>query len=183
MCIRDRKRDALISEFFTVIEDVDKTREEVEEKLFRAFRVLIAAEGLLGVSTLRDISRGVRKEATLRAGVRSVMGVRLPVFEVVDVEKDTAERGYGVAFTSSVLDRTVKEFEEALALIVELAEIEESARRLAEEINKTKRKVNALEYILIPKLKEKANYIESSLEEMERENFSRLKLIKSRITE
>lgn len=175
------KRDALISEFFSIIDDLDRLRTETETCLNQAFKALVRAQIVLGVSRVKHISQGIQKEAEIHMGFRSVVGVRIPVFEIFEVEKDIKERGYSLISTSACLDDAVRKFEEALALIVELAEIEESARILADEINKTKRKVNALEYILIPQLEEKASYIEMTLEEIERETFARLKVIKSRL--
>jgi len=89
------------------------------------------------------------------------------------------ERGYGFLSTNAKLDDAAKNFEESILSIVKLAEIEESVRRIAEEVEKTKRRVNALEYIVIPRLKATIKHIEMRMEEIERESFLRLKKIKA----
>ena len=99
----------------------------------------------------------------------------------LEISRKSSERGYSLLTTSVEIDDAAKCFETSLNLLIKLAEKEATARKLAEEIKKTKRKVNALERILIPKLEADASYITMRLEEMERENFSRLKVIKKRI--
>lgn len=89
------------------------------------------------------------------------------------------ERGYGFVDSSAAVDRSASSFEVALEKLIKLAELEEAVRNLAGEVEKTKRRVNALEYILIPRLKATRKYIRMRLEEMERENFVRLKKIKA----
>ena len=108
------------------------------------------------------------------------MGVHVPALELKDgLARKVTERGYGLTDSSAAVDRSAKSFEEALEKILKLAELEEAVRNLAGEVEKTKRRVNALEYIMIPSLKATRKYIRMRLEEMERENFGRLKKIKA----
>jgi len=98
------------------------------------------------------------------------MGVSVPNMKVNNLIRRVHERGYGFLSTNAKLDDAAKNFEESILLIVKLAEIEESVRRIAEEVEKTKRRVNALEYIVIPRLKATIKHIEMRMEEIERES-------------
>jgi V/A-type H+-transporting ATPase subunit D len=107
------------------------------------------------------------------------MGIVVPSLEAEKIKRNALARGYSIHLTSSALDDAAKEFEKALELLIALAELEESARALARELEKTKRRVNALEYIIIPRLEAMVKFIAMRLDEMERENFLRLKRIKA----
>jgi V/A-type H+-transporting ATPase subunit D len=107
------------------------------------------------------------------------MGVRVPIIEMDKAERTVIRRGYGFVDTSSKLDEACWKMEQTLAMIVRLAEVEETVRKLAIEVEKTKRRVNALEYIVIPRLKATVKYIRMRLDEIERESFTRLKKIKA----
>ncbi|MHC1567728.1 MAG: V-type ATP synthase subunit D [Candidatus Syntropharchaeia archaeon] len=173
------KRDALISEFLDIVGEVRDVRKNTEEKLRSAFNDLIIAQAILGVETVRQISLVTDQDISLNFDTRNIMGVKVPVIEVGRIRRKVTERGYGFVDTSSVVDRCAKNFEEALEMVIKLSEIEETIKNLAKEVEKTKRRVNALEYIVIPRLKETAKYIRMRLGEMERENFARLKKIKA----
>jgi V/A-type H+-transporting ATPase subunit D len=106
------------------------------------------------------------------------MCVVVPVIDSETAKRTLVQRGYGFVDTSAKLDEAARGFEESIVLILELAEIEKTITLLAGEIESTKRRVNALEHIIIPRLEKTVRYIEMRLEEMERENFVRLKMIK-----
>ena len=112
---------------------------------------------------------------------RNIMGVRIPGMESVDVRKPLEERGYSILGTSAKIDEVAESFEAALDMVLKLAETENALKKMIREIEKTKRRVNALEYILIPNLKAQAKYIAFRLEEMERENFFTLKMMKKKL--
>lgn len=173
------KRDALIAEFLDVVGEVRNARKEVEAKLKEAFDFLIVAQAGLGVEQVRQLSLMTSQDIPLDFSSRSIMGVHVPILELGnELARKVTERGYGFMDSSASLDRSAKSFEEALEKIIKLAELEEAVRNLAGEVEKTKRRVNALEYIMIPSLKATRKYIQMRLEEMERENFTRLKKIK-----
>ena len=174
------KRDALIAEFLDIIGEVRDIRKEVEAKLDEAFESLILAQALSGVEQVRQQSLMTGHRILIDSSTRSIMGVQIPILELSDkLVRNVTERGYSLIDSSSALDRAARSFEEALQLIIKLGEMEEAVRNLAGEVEKTKRRVNALEYIMIPSLKATRKYIRMRLEEMDRENFTRLKKIKA----
>jgi V/A-type H+-transporting ATPase subunit D len=173
------KRNALIMEFFNILERVKGSRENVEEKLKEAFEDLTAAQVIMGDLAVNKAALSVKESVAVDIDSRSIMGVVVPVVEsTTSPERTVVERGYSFVDTSVKLDEAAKKFEESIALIIELGEIEKTIILLAGEIESTKRRVNALEHIIIPRLENTVKYIEMRLEEMERENFVRLKMIK-----
>jgi V/A-type H+-transporting ATPase subunit D len=173
------KRDALISEFMVVIKEYKDARKKVEENLKGAYYNLLMAEVLLGSRDLEQISGITLRDINLDFMTKNIMGVSVPIMKIDNLIRRVHERGYGFLSTNAKLDDAAKNFEESILLIVKLAEIEESVRRIAEEVEKTKRRVNALEYIVIPRLKATIKHIEMRMEEIERESFLRLKKIKA----
>ncbi|MGB2728466.1 MAG: V-type ATP synthase subunit D [Halobacteriota archaeon] len=174
------KRDALIAEFLDVVCEVRDARKEMEAKLKEAFDFFIVAQALSGVEQVRQLSLMTSREIELEFSSRSIMGVHVPILELeTELARKVTERGYGFMDSSAAVDRSARSFEEALGKILKLAELEEAVRNLAGEVEKTKRRVNALEYVMIPRLKATRKYIRMRLEEMERENFTRLKKIKA----
>jgi V/A-type H+-transporting ATPase subunit D len=173
------KRDALISELMAVIREYKDVRNKVEENLKIAFYNLLMAEVLMGSSDLEQISGITTRDIALEFTTKNIMGVSIPIMKMADVVRKINERGYGFLSTTAKLDDAARSFEESLLSIVKLAEVEESLRRIALEVEKTKRRVNALEYIVIPRLRATMKHIEMRMEEIERENFLRLKKIKA----
>ena len=173
------KRDALISEFMLVIKEYKDARKRAEEKLKIAFYNLLMAEVLLGSRDIEQISEITLRDIDLNFMIKNIMGVSVPIMKIENLVRRINERGYGFLSTNAKLDDAAKSFEESILLTVKLAEVEESVRRIAEEVEKTKRRVNALEYIVIPRLKATIKHIEMRMEEIERESFLRLKKIKA----
>lgn len=172
------KRNALIMEFFNILDRVKGSREIVESKLKEAFEDLTTAQIMMGDLEVKKAALAVTESVQVDIDSRSVMGVVVPIIESETSSRTIVERGYGFMNTSAKLDEAAKNFEESIALTLELAEIEKTVILLAAEIESTKRRVNALEHIIIPRMENTVKYIEMRLEEMERENFVRLKMIK-----
>lgn len=171
------KRDALISEFFKLVDDLKESMTKTEEKLSKAFKSLVLAQALSGYQEVKLAAESNSKALELKADSRTIMGVKVPKLHSENIQGNT--RGYSLLSSSVELDKAANDFEEALKTIVILAELEATAQKLAAEIKKTKRKVNSLEQIVIPNIGKDIDIIKMRLEEMERENFARLKVIKA----
>jgi V/A-type H+-transporting ATPase subunit D len=175
------KRDALVSEFLDVVQRVHESRDSTNEKLAEAFKNLLMAQAVLGSDAVWQISQVTGQEIKIDVDTMNIMGVKVPMIAIEDVKRSMIDRGYGFADTSSKVDDAARNFEEAIGEVIKLAEVQQSVESLASEVIKTKRRVNALEYIVIPRLKATAIHIRMRLAEMERENFTRLKKIKAAI--
>ena len=146
------KRDALIMEFFNILEEAKGARRNAEKQLEVAFRSLILAQATLGTLKVSEAAMSVREMPGFESSTRSIMGVKVPVLEMGETSRGILERGYGLIDTSIQLDEAARDFEKALKAVVDLAEVERSIQLLAQEIETTKRRVNALENIVIPRL-------------------------------
>ena len=173
------KMDALIQEFFKILTTVSNSREELEQVSRSADFALLIAQAVDDPLTLKSASFATRKAITVDISGKNIMGVPVPVIEKKRISKSTLERGYGIISTSSRIDETAERFEAEIDLLIELAETETAMRRLGAEIQMNRRRVNALEQILIPELKNQAKYIKNAIEEREREDLFRLKKVKT----
>jgi V/A-type H+-transporting ATPase subunit D len=174
-----QKMDALIQEFFKILSTVSDSREELEQVSQAADLALMIAEATDDPVTLRSASFATRRSITVDITGKNIMGVPVPVIEKKRVSKNMLERGYGIITTSARIDETAERYEVELDLLIKLAEIETAMRRLGAEIQMNRRRVNALEQILIPELQGQAKYIGNAIEEREREDLFRLKKVKS----
>lgn len=175
------KRDALIKEFFDILDRVKGVREAAERSLKEANEALLEAQIAMGDLAVRKASLSVKESIDVDIKSRSVMGVSVPVTNVKMEEILIIDRGYSFSDTTIQLDEAAKKFEESIKFLIELGEVEKTIFLLAEEIEATKRRVNALEHIMIPRFENTEKYIDMRLQEMERENFVRLKMIRSTI--
>jgi V/A-type H+-transporting ATPase subunit D len=174
-----QKMDALIQEFFKILGTVSESRDELEQVSQAADLSLMLAEAVDDPVTLRSASFATRRSITVDISGKNIMGVPVPVIEKKRVSKNMLERGYGIISTSARIDETAERYEVELDLLIKLAEIETAMRRLGTEIQMNRRRVNALEQILIPELKTQEKYIENTIDEREREDLFRLKKVKS----
>ena len=176
------KRDGLIMEFFKVLEEAKDSRGALLEKYARAQEMMAIANTIEGSIGVKAAAFSVRENPDITLRSKNIMGVVVPEIESSKVRKGIAERGYGVIGTTPVIDDTAKAFEELVEAIIQSAEIETTMKRLLDEIESTKRRVNALEFKVIPELTEARDFIKMRLDEMEREELFRLKKIKARST-
>ena len=172
------KMDALIQEFFHIMVSVSKSREELDIAAVAAQRSLSVAEAVDDLVALKSASFATKKSLSLDIRGKNIMGVPVPLVERKTLTRSVLERGYSMIGTSGRIDETAEKYETELDLIIGLAETETSLRRLGDEIQMNRRRVNALEQVLIPELKQQAKYIKISIEEREREDLYRLKKVK-----
>ncbi len=172
------KRDALVVQFIEVLKKRGSLRTELEEKLSSSYGDLIKAEMMSGSRAINTAARSYPDVGGVPASSVSVMGVKVPRLETDLVEIPRGIK-YGSGYTTASLDQATTGFQDCLELVIKLAEVEGTIVRLASEIEKTKRRVNALEHIFIPRLLATEKYIGMQLQEREREDFFRRKRIKS----
>jgi len=173
----DKKRDVLIMEILRVIEDAERIQKQVENQFQRAYEIVQEARAIMGTERVRRLALSRTEEVDIHITPRSVMGVVVPSVTYVTPEKKLR---YGFGDTSVILDQVQQEWKAVLDMMGELAETVTTVWRLATELRRTQRRVNALEHIFIPSYEETLAYIEEMLEEKEREELFRMKLTKTR---
>lgn len=173
----DKKRNVLIREMMRLIDAAREIQESMETVFTRAYDGLQKADLSIGIEYVEEIGHAVNEVDDLAIRLRSVMGVEVPEVSEID---ETIIPSYGFVETNADLDKAYKAFKRALSLIARLTEIETTVYRLAVEIKRTQRRVNALENVLIPRYEEIVKFIESYLEETERDDFFRMKRLKQR---
>ena len=173
------KRDGLIIEFFELLPKVKDMRSQLVKLYTVADKKLAVAMVADGKSALRSAANCVRTPPQVELSEHNIMGVVVPKIKVSTIQKSVEERGYGLIGTSVRIDESVHAFEKLTEKVLEAAELETTMKKLLDEIESTKRRVNALEFKVIPQLEEVAAYITLRLEELERENIFRLKRIKA----
>lgn len=177
-----QKRDALILEFFKILKKAQDLRGQLALKMGAGYRSIALAETYHNVQELTKVSRDLQREIDIDIQVRNVMGVKIPNITAQMEQRHFLQMpNYSVAATSAKIDAAVEDFNEILQMVIKLAETETAMKRLIVEIEKTKRRVNALEYVLIPRLEEQKKMISFRLEEMERDSFVSLKTIKRKL--
>ena len=172
------KRDGLMKEFIKIIKEARELRKKIEPELQNAFQDFIFASASTYPRRIEQALSISRKEISLEASTKNVMGVNIPVF---DYKEKDGYIPYSLIQTPSDLDEVIETLSRVLERMVVLAQIEHSAKLLALEIEKTRRRVNALEYVFIPDIKETIKYIESKLSEQERSVLITLMKIKNQI--
>ena len=171
----DRKRNILIREMMLLIDKVKSLRGEISSTYREAYEALQEANVTLGM--VQETAMAVPVDDGVTITYRSVMGVEIPNVRLAESE---IRMCYGLDRTNSRLDYAYVCFQKAKRVTALLAEVENSVYRLANAIRKTQRRANALENIVIPRYEETAKFITDALEEKEREEFSRLKVIKAK---
>ena len=170
----DRKRNILIRELMGLVGKAESLRNSIEDTYKEAYRELQLANISMGIIT--PFASCIPVENGVELSSKSVMGVELPK---VTLEEKPLQVNYGFARTNSQLDKAYMAFDKVKKITVTLAEVENSIYRLSVAIKKTQRRANALQNIIIPRHEKTVKFISDSLEEKEREEFSRMKVIKA----
>ncbi len=172
----DRKRNILIREMMLLIKHAEEIQSKIDDTYSRAYEALQRANVTLGIC--RELAQTVPVDEGLKLSYRSIMGVEIPIVSIK--EKEDKDLPFGLYNSNSMLDDAYKRFIEVKNLTADLAEIENSVYRLADAISKTQKRANALKNIAIPQFEKDVKFISDALEEKDREDFSRLKVIKNR---
>lgn len=170
----DKKRNILAREMMSTIDKAREIEDEMTSLYREAYDALQKANMSLG--TFGEMTLSVPVDNSVEIDYRSVMGIEIPT---VTIDKSELSPYYGLNYSSSSLDEAYLKFNEVKYLLVRLAEIENSIYRLADAIKKTQKRANALKNIMIPRFEETIKYITEALDEKEREDFSRLKVVKN----
>lgn len=173
--LMDKKRNILIREIMGMIEQAYEIQSEIDTTFRKAYSTLQKANILLGINRVEEISFSVPVEESIRIKTRSIMGTEIPL---VEYEKMPDKPTYGLYSTNRSLDEAKLAFEKVKELTIRLSMIENAAYRLAANIKKTQKRANALKNITIPTYENLTKTIQEALEEKEREEFTRLKVIK-----
>ncbi|OQA55747.1 MAG: V-type ATP synthase subunit D [Euryarchaeota archaeon ADurb.Bin294] len=175
------KMEALIQEFFKIMVNFSESREGLEQLAIEADLALLVAEAVDDPIAVKSASYATKRQIMVDISGKNIMGVPVPVIQKKSVALNVMQRGYGLIGTSSRINEAAEKFEAEMDMIIRLAETETTLRRIGNEIQMNRRRVNALDQIIIPELKEQAKYIRFSIEEREREDLFRLKKVKKLI--
>ena len=178
------KRDELMKRFLEIVRENRTVREEAEALLANAHSRFLMARAVMNGDIMDEALCFPKMKVSLQASLKNIMSVNVPVFEF---DTGDASEGdifpYGFATTSGELDGAISALSMASPILLRLAELEKAAQLMADEIDKTRRRVNALEYVLIPNLQETIKYIVMKLDENERSNLTRLMKVKDMMLE
>lgn len=173
--ILNRKREVLTAELIRVAHDAEAVQNEVQELMAKAYEAMETAQLTAGRERVEWAALATNKTVEVQVKYRGIMGVAIPV---VDARGGPPELPYSLSDTNVALDETYDAFRAALERIPDLSRLTTTVWRLAGELRKTQRRVNALQHVFIPDYEETIRFIEGSLEEREREDTFRLKLLK-----
>ncbi len=175
------KRDEMVRQFIAIIRENYALRREVEQELSGALRNFAMARAVMDPNALEEAVLYPARQAKVAIGQRNILSVRVPTITVDEASLSETVLPYGLAETSAQLDGAIATMAEVLPKLLRLAEIEKTCDLLADEIEKTRRRVNALEYVMIPQFIETIRFITMKLDENERGALTRLMKVKDMI--
>jgi V/A-type H+-transporting ATPase subunit D len=174
------KRDGLILEFFKILDQAKDLRLEIAMRYKEAQQRIAIANAVDGVIAVRSAAYALTIHPEIQLRTRNLMGVIVPNIKSSRIVAPLDERGYGIIGTSPRIDEAADAYEKLVETVVKAAELETTMKKLLDEIERTKRRVNALEFRVLPELEEIERFIRFRLDEMERDNIFRLKRIKNK---
>lgn len=174
------KRDGLILEFFKILDQAKDLRLEIAKRYKEAQERIAIANAVDGVIAVRSAAYALTIHPEIQLRARNLMGVIVPDIKSSRIVAPLDERGYGIIGTSPRIDEAADAYEKLVETVVKAAELETTMKKLLDEIERTKRRVNALEFRILPELEEIERFIRFRLDEMERDNIFRLKRIKNK---
>lgn len=178
------KRDELMRQFFLIVRENKELRAKVEQGIAEANRAMTVASSVMSPEMLQQALLYPKQSATLDMTFQNIMSVSVPVYEFHTKNEDAASiYPYGFAQTSGELDDALEKLAEVFKDMLELAQVEKTTQMLAQEIEKTRRRVNALEYVMIPELEQNIRYISMKLDENESSTKVRLMKVKEMVLE
>ncbi|MDD3655548.1 MAG: V-type ATP synthase subunit D [Atribacterota bacterium] len=175
--LRD-KRDALIQIFIKLVQENKKTREEFDKKMREYMNEFLLATLYMGEDELNSIFLFPQRDTKVKVEHQNIMSVKVPKYKIIE---EGNLYTYGMIKTSPELDSAIKKYHEIMPLMIKMAELDKTIILLTEEIEKTRRRVNALEYVMIPNLEDTIKFITMKLDEMARSNNSAIMRIKEMI--
>lgn len=176
------KQDELMKKFIELIKKNNELRQNVERELTESLKNFMMAKAVMSTESLEEAIIMPTEKISLNISKKNIMSVNVPVMEFVREGKEGASiYPYGYAATTGELDSAIKKLYDIMPHLLELAEVEKSCQLMADEIEKTRRRVNALEYVMIPQLQETIKYITMKLDENERGTLTRLMKVKTMI--
>lgn len=178
------KRDELMKQFLEIVKENRDLRESVEAAMIKAHKSFTVASAVMSPEMLEEALMYPKQEVSLAMSQRNIMSVNVPIYDFKTKNDDPSEIfPYGFATTSGELDEAIQALSDILKDMLKLAQLEKAVQMMAQEIEKTRRRVNALEYVMIPQYEETIKYIRMKLDENERGNLSRLMKVKDMMLE
>ena len=175
------KLDELMKQFLEIVKENRQLRQEAEKSLETAYKSFIIARAVMSEEYMGEALMMPKQKVAVDVENKNIMSVNVPVFKFTTADTRSDIYRYGFAFTSGVLDTAMESFSNAMEPLLKLAESEKSAQLLAQEIEKTRRRVNALENVLIPNYQETIKFISQKLEENDRATTTRLMKVKDMV--
>ena len=177
------KRDEMVRQFIVLVRQDARLRKEVEQELKGALGDFALARAVMDSQSLEEAIMYPARSAAIELGQRNVLSVHVPTITAVQENAKNSALPYGLAETSADLDDAIATMAALLPKLIQLAEVEKACDLLADEIEKTRRRVNALEYVMIPQFEETIRVISMKLDENERASLTRLMKVKDMIAE